>query len=362
MRKAANGEGSIRKHHDGRWEARYTAMVGGAWKRQSIMGRTREDVAKQLRVALQARDAGQAPAASAKLTLGRFLDDWMAGIEPTLKPRTAIAYRQVIRDHLQPALGTTPLARLRPEQLQRLYADMLARGKSPKTISNVAGVLHAALKQAQQWRLVSANIASLVSPPRRQRPEMHVLDAAEVRAILEAAGTASDPLAALWALALGTGMRAGEMLALRWSDIDLKRGLISVRHSLVVNSSELADPKTDASRRIIHLSGALIDRLARHKADAQPALFVFHRSDGRPLSHAMVLKAWHRALKRAGLPKLRFHDARHSVATTLLARTGNARMVADVLGHADVATTLRMYAHTTPSQHEQAAAILGEAL
>lgn len=368
IRKAANGEGSIRSHKraDGRWEARYSAQVDGVWKRTSIFGRTREEVGKKLRAALDARDAGASPAGNGKLTLASFLEDWMAGVEPTLKPRTAMAYRQLIRDHLAPALGGTTLPKLRPEQLQRMYAAMLESGRSPKTISNVAGVLHAALQQAVRWRLVSTNVASLVRPPRRSRPELQVLSADQVRHLLEAADASQDELRAMWALALGTGMRQGEILGLRWSDVDIDRGLLAVHHSLVHLKGRdiLSEPKTASSRRVIHVAPQLVARLVSHRRSRGGIgnAFVFRRDDGRPLSAAIVLKAWHRALRRAGLPQLRFHDARHSVATILMDRMRNARLVADVLGHANVSTTLAMYTHTTATQHEQAAAVLGEAL
>ncbi len=376
MRKASNGEGSIRskRRADGRWEARFTALVDGAWQRKSIFGRTRDEVSKKLREALSARDAGHAPVGG-KLTVGGFLDDWMTGVEPTLKPRTAAGYHQLIRDHLLPALGSVVLTRLRPEQVQKMYAAMLARGSSPKTIANVAGVLHAALQQALRWRLVTANVASLVRAPRRVKPELSVLSGDQVRQLLDAADKSADPLTPMWALALGTGMRQGEILGLRWPDVDVDRGLLAVQHSLVqVNGAFLlAEPKTASSRRVIHLSPALVERLVRHRqGEIEEALragrpyelagHVFRRADGRPLSASMVLKAWHRALDRAGLDRIRFHDARHSVATTLMDRLKNARVVADVLGHANVSTTLSMYAHTTATQHEQAAAILGEAL
>jgi integrase len=377
MRKAANGEGSVRskRRSDGRWEARYTAMVDGAWKRRSVFGRTREEVGKKLRDALKARDDGTTPTAGGKLTIGHFLDDWIVGVEATLKPRTAAGYRQLIRDHLKPALGGVVLARLRPEQVQKMYGDMLRRGSSPKTISNVAGVLHVSLQQALRWRLINSNVASLVHAPRREKPTYQVLNGAEVRQLLAAADGAADPLAPMWALALGTGMRQGEILGLRWAEVDVDRALLAVAHSLVhiKGAFILAEPKTASSRRMIHLSAPLVDRLASHRRGAAEAAlasgrsydlasFVFRRTDGRPLSGSIVLKAWHRALKRAGLPVMRFHDARHSVATTLMDRTRNARTVADVLGHADVSTTLRMYAHTTSTQHVEAAAILGEAL
>jgi integrase len=374
--KHANGEGTVRSkpRADGRWEARYTALVDGVWKRRSVFGRTKAETSRKLREALSARDAGANPA-STKETVAGFLASWLKGAESTLRPRTAMAYRQVVRDHLIPGLGHVQLARLRPEQVQAMHAAMLAKGRSPKTIANTHGVLHAALQQALRWRLIPANVAGLVRPPRRPRPEMRVLTPEQVRALLDAADAAQDHHAALWALALGTGLRQGELLGLAWPDVELERGLLHVRRSLthLPTGDVLGEPKSASSRRSVRLGMAIVDRLARHRAaEAGMALRegrsydlagpVFRRANGRPLSASIVLKAWHRALERAGLPLVRFHDARHSVATTLLARGMSARLVADVLGHANVSTTLAVYAHSTASQHDQAAAILGEAL
>jgi integrase len=286
-----------------------------------------------------------------------------------------MAYRQLIRDHLAPALGHVTLARLRPEQVQGLHVAMLESGRSPKTISNAHGVLHAALQQAVRWRLIQTNVAGLVRPPRRPRPEMHVLSPEQVRQLLDGADEARDPHAVLWALALGTGLRQGELLGLAWPDLDLERGLLHVRRSLthLPAGDVLGEPKSASSRRSVRLGPGLVERLASHRRSGAEAALregrsydlngsVFRRTDGRPLSASIVLKAWHRALERAGLPMVRFHDARHSVATTLLARGLSARLVADVLGHANVSTTLAVYAHSTAAQHDQAAAILGEAL
>jgi integrase len=376
-KRARRGTGSVRQREDGRWEARlWVRGPGGIQRQQSIRGATRAEVESRLHSVIVKRDAGTlAVSAGRGVTLGGFLGEWITGVEPTLRPRTAIGYRQAIRDHLTPALGRIALVRLRPEQVQALHAAMLTSGLSPKTIANSHGVLHAALEQAVRWRLIPTNVAGLVRPPRRSRPEMHVLSPEQVHALLEAADKTQDPHAVLWALALGTGLRQGELLGLSWPDADLEHGVLHVRRSLthLPAGDVLAEPKSSSSRRSVRLGPTLVDRLARHRAAAAETALregrsydltgpVFRRSDGRPLSASIVLKAWHRALVRAGLPLVRFHDARHSVATTLLARGMSARVVADVLGHANVSTTLAVYAHTTAGQHEQAAAILGEAL
>ncbi len=375
-KRGRRGTGSLRQRNDGRWEARlWVRGPGGSWRQQTIRGKTREQTSSRLRQALVHRDGGTLPTTTGRLTTGAFLGEWITGIESTLRPRTAMAYRQVIRDHLVPGLGHVLLARLRPEQIQVLHASMLAKGRSAKTIANTHGVLHAALQQAVRWRLIPTNVAGLVRPPHRARPEMHVLSPEQVHALIEAADTAQDPHAVLWALALGTGLRQGELLGLAWPDADLEHGLLHVRRSLthLPDGDVLGEPKSASSRRSVRLGPALVDRLASHRGSGAEAALregrsydlagpVFRRADGRPLSASIVLKAWHHALERAGLPLVRFHDARHSVATTLLARGLSARLVADVLGHANVSTTLAVYAHSTAAQHDQAAAILGEAL
>jgi integrase len=194
--------------------------------------------------------------------------------------------------------------------------------------------------------------------------------------VVDAADVAGDSDTTLWALALGTGARQGELLGLMWSDIDVQRGLLHIQRSLIYvkgGGDYLVEPKTRSSRRTIHLAPSVVERLQTHrKASAESALskgrpynlhgHIFQRIDGRPLSQNIVTKAWRAALLRAELPAVRFHDARHSAATILLQRGMSARMVADLLGHANVTTTLNLYAHSTPTQHQQAAAILGEFL
>lgn len=364
MSKHSNGEGSVRSkpRADGRWEARYTVEIDGAWKRRSVFGRTKAEAAQKLRAALSARDAGN-PLPSAKETVGPFLEAWLAATKTNVRPRTFASYSQIVRDHLLPALRSTPLTRLQPVQLQRLYAQLLEQGKSPKTVANIHRVMHRALNQAQRWRLVVSNIADLVDPPRQRRPEMKALSPEQARLVLNAAR--GDDLEALWTVALTTGLRQGELLALRWPDVDLERGSLRVVASLiriVGQEPQLAEPKSRRSRRQVELSIGAVDALRRHRAKAPSIGFVFARPDGRPLSITTTWKRWRRVLDRAQVPAMPFHSARHSAATLLLSRGVHPKIVSEMLGHSTVAITLDVYSHVTPVMHREAARVMDDLL
>jgi integrase len=364
MSKHANGEGSLRPkpREDGRWEARYHLEVDSVWKRRSVFGRTKAETAKKLRAALSARDVGN-PLPSAKETVGPFLDAWLAATKANVRPRTFTSYAQIVRDHLAPALRSTPLTKLAPQQLQRLYAQLLEQGRSPKTVANIHRVMHRALNQAQRWRLIAANVADLVDPPRQRRPEMKALNPEQARQVLEAAK--GDDLEALWTVALTTGLRQGELLALRWPDVDLERGSLRVVASLiriVGQEPQLAEPKSRRSRRQVELSVSAVDALRRHRASAPSIAFVFARSDGRPLAVTTTWKRWQALLERAKVPAMPFHSARHSAATLLLSRGVHPKIVSEMLGHSTVAITLDVYSHVTPAMHREAARVMDEIL
>jgi integrase len=372
MRKAANGEGTVRSkpRADGRWEGRYFIQVAGVWKRRSVFGRTKAEAAKKLREALTARDAGANPV-PAKETMATFLDAWLKGAQSSLKPRTFVSYTQIVRDHLKPGLGRIPLARLQPQQIQSLYAELLD-GRSPKTVRNVHVALHRALQQALRWRLIPTNVADLVDPPRVIRREMQALNPEQARQVLEAAR--SDDLEALWMIAITAGLRQGELLALKWPEVDFEHGTLRVIASLIRlagQEPQLAEPKSRRSRRQVELSTAAIDSLRRHRTAAiEGALhagrsydrngFVFSRPDGRPLSATTTWKCWRRLLLRAGAPVMPFHSARHTAATLCLAAGVHPKKVSEMLGHATISITLDTYSHVIPTMHRDAARVMDE--
>ncbi len=365
--KRANGEGTIRQRADGRWEGRYCVPKGSGVERRAVYGKTRAEAREKLRAALAARDRGLVPV-PARETVGTYLQTWLVGAQPSLRPRTFQGYESVIRTQLAPRLGRVPLARLRPADVQRMEAEMLAEGLSPKTVRNVHGVLD----RAVQWRQLAANPADGVDLPQRQPREMAALTPEQARAVLAAAQ--EDDLAALWTLMLTAGLRQGELLALRWRDIDLDAGRLAVvassvritkraRELLGVTSAEplRGDPKTARGRRVVELSGVAAEALHRHRRAATMVSVdgrVFTRPDGRVLSVKTVWARWRRLLERAGVPHVRPHDARHTTATLLLGSGVHPKLVAEMLGHATVAITLDLYSHATPAMHREAARVL----
>ncbi|HUY24215.1 MAG TPA: site-specific integrase, partial [Candidatus Saccharimonadales bacterium] len=300
-------------------------------------------------------------------TVASFFATWMADRRSQVKYSTWIRDEQYGRLHLLPVLGKLQLSKLGPQDVQRMQERMLRGGASPTSVHHAHAVLHRMLRDAVRWDLVSRNVAQLVSPPRMAESNIEVLRREQVDALLEVA--ASDPWEALWVLALGTGMREGELMALRWQDLDLEAGLVQVRRTASRGPEGMifAEPKTPNSRRRIKLGQGELAALHRHHA-AQAAArlqvgplwqeqdLVFCQADGQPILRERIFRtAFRQLLARAGLPVITFHNLRHTHATLLLLAGVNAKVVSERLGHASVAFTLRVYSHVLPEMQEQAA-------
>lgn len=243
------------------------------------------------------------------------------------------------------------------------------------SVRHLHAVLHTAFAQAERWGVVARNVADLVDAPRAPRHEMTALSPSQVRTLIDAAE--GDRLAAIHVVAVTTGMRQGELLALRWADVDLDAGTAQVRASLVAERGggfTFAEPKSARSRRQVMLTRVGVAALRQHRVRqaeerlrAGPAWddldLVFANEVGRPLSRAnLVGRSFLPLLRRAGLPRIRFHDLRHTAATLLLSRGVHPRISADMLGHATVAVTLDTYSHVTPTMQREAAAALDAVL
>lgn len=370
MKRRANGEGSVRQRKDGRWEAIVTMRDG---HRHSVYAKTQRAVLVARDEAIRTRESGL-PQASARLTVEQFLTRWLASRASTVRASTARRYGQLVRVHIVPRIGRVPVTRLAPAHLEGLYASMLSSGSAPMTVRHVHALLHSALKQAVRTDSAVRNVATMVDPPRSSRREMKTLSESETRVLLQAA--AGEPLEALYALAVTTGMRQGELLGLRWSDVDLEQGRIHVQRSLQRTPSGpvLAETKTAASRRNVSLTQAAGIALRKHRARqveerlrAGPGWhdddLVFANEVGRPLDASNVVqRSFRHILRRSGVPRIRFHDLRHTAATLLLGRNIHPKVVSEQLGHAQIAITLDLYSHVIPSMRSEAAAALDAVL
>ena len=240
-------------------------------------------------------------------------------------------------------------------------------GLSARTVQYLHAILRRALGQAERWGLVPRNIARLVSPPRVPKPEVHPFTPVEVKRLL--AAVQEDRLAALYTVAPAVGVRQGEALGLRWQDVNLEAGTLSIKTSLQRIDGEfvLAELKTDSSRRTIKLPNICIAALQDHlERQGQERSFigeawedwglVFSEEDGNPLSRYAVTKRFQRILTEAGIPKRRFHDLRHTCATLLLTQGVPLKVVQETLGHSLFSTTADIYAHVLPVLMADAAA------
>jgi integrase len=263
---------------------------------------------------------------------------------------------------------------LTPAQVQTLYRAKLDEGLAPKSVKHIHTTLHRAFKQAVRWGLVPRNVAAAVDPPRVRTPEMRPLSPIQARQLLQAAR--SDRLETLYVLAVTTGMRQGELLALGWEDVDSEEGVVRVRRTLTLakGGPRLTEPKTPRSRRQIRLTTGAVDTLERHRErqEAERAAagdmwnelgLVFCTRRGTPIRRDNLhAKHWKPLLRRAGLPDIRFHDLRHSCATLLLTKGVHPKIVSEQLGHSSIAITLDTYSHVIPGLGEAAALAMEDAL
>ena len=373
MGKRGNGEGSIYPHKRGGVKVGYRGSywVGTAEgpKRRYITGETREDVAEKLAKAISDRADGLVFDAGSTTT-GEYLTRWLSdSVRGTVQGSTYRSYGRVVDGHLVPGVGRVKLAKLRPDHIRRLYRSMLDAGKATRTVQYAHALLKRALAQAVMDGLIPRNAAEAVRPPKLKRDEIQPLNADQVRALLDAADERSR---ALYTVAVRTGMRPGEILALRWSDVDLEAGTVQINRAL--SEGEFSTPKTPRSRRRISLSPATVAALKAHRKRqleeriAKAGLWedhglVFPSSVGTPKSQRNLNREFKNAAKRAGLPDhFKLYDLRHTCATLLLSRNVHPKYVQELLGHASIALTLDTYSHVIPGMDGGTGGAIDEAL
>jgi integrase len=305
-----------------------------------------------------------------RTTVAEYLDHWLeSAAKVRVRLRTLQGYKELLDRYIRPALGTQRLSKLTPLEIQRAYARMLDRDLSPKTVRHAHGVLRAAFNQAVKWRLLVINPALAVELPKLRKKEMQALSPEQATKFLQHAAT--DRLSALFSLALTTGMRPGEYLGLQWKDVDLKKGVVVVRRTLVPKKDggwEFAEPKTAQSARTIPLPKSVTRALVEHrKAQAEQKLKAGEKYENHdlvftgPKGHAIQLRNlvnrhFKPILRAAKLPEdIRLYDLRHTCATLLLAQGEHPKVVSERLGHASVTLTLDTYSHVLPTMQQQAA-------
>lgn len=342
-------------------------------KRYTFFG-TQTDAQSELIKRLHQLETG-ALVLNDSFTVSAYLGHWLtAYAKPSTAPRTHERYEQLVTGHLAPGLGNHKLTKLTPLHVQSFYTKLLEEGRldgsgglSPQTVVHLHRVLHKALKQALLWGFVSRNVADAVSPPRVERAQAKVLDEKQVLALLRHLKGSDMHLPVL--IALHTGLRSGEILGLRWSDVDLAAGTLTVGNTLQAVKRELImrEPKTFAGHRLIPLTAETIDAL-RERSAAQADYIATHdhysseglvvcREDGSPWHPSTFSAAWIRARKTAGVT-IRFHELRHTHASLLVRSGAHPKTLQERLGHSSAAFTMSVYAHLLPGVQEEAVANL----
>lgn len=362
-----------------RWRIVYDAPPAddGRRRRTTRRGFTSEAEAhRALRQALGTVDEGTHVDPSAA-TVASYLRAWVDGSQ--VRPTTQARYRQSVERHLVPHLGGIRLQALTVEDLDRCYAALVRGGGvdgrplAPKTVRNAHGVVRTALGDAVQRGYLSRNVAEHARLPRVVRTDMRTWTADQLRTFLT--HVAEDRLAAMWTLYATTGLRRGEVLGLRWADLDLEAGQLTVRHVLTVAEGRVivTEPKTAKGRRTIALDSSTVAALRRHRvrqleervaADVawQDGDYVFTWHDGRPLHPQSPTKWMRKHADAAGLPAIRLHDLRHTWASLALRAGVPAKVVSERLGHANISITLDVYTHALPAMDAEAADTVARAI
>lgn len=325
-----------------------------------------------------------------RVTVGEWLGTWLAG-HHNIRPSTRAAYEVMVRVHAIPHIGGIKLQALTPGHLNALYAELLAHGGmqrkgvqrrgrpettgkplSPRTVHYVHSTIHTALRAAVKQGILSRNVAELADPPKSVKREMATWTGAELLQFLTF--VEGERLAVAYRVLAMTGLRRGELLGVRWQDVDLDAGTLAVRQTVTSVGTAIlfSTPKTDRGTRMIDLDPRDAEALRQHRAAQlaermelglgrpEPSALVFAQPDGAPLNPGLFSDRFNRLVKAAGLPPIRVHDLRHSHASLGLASGVPAKVMANRLGHSSVSITLDTYSHVLPQQSKEAASRIAD--
>ena len=376
-KRRSNGEGNIRKRKDGRWEGRYTAGHDPETGKQifkNVLGKTQAEVKEKLKKALEEAKKVDVTR-TGKYTVETWMDEWFENVAKLkVRPSSHQTYRGYIDHHIAPNIGNISLEKLSTMDLQKLYRKLMNKGRverieakdqpkglSAKTVRNINQVISSAMDFAVAQKIIHENPCKAVALPKVEHKEMQTIPAEQLQAFL--AEAKATGVYEMYYIELATGLRRGELLGLKWTDIDWKNGIIKVRRSIArVNGEIVESPlKTKNSYRAVTISPQAIEVLKQQKAKTNDA-YVFPSPNGGPISPDSVNNMLKRVLERAGIPKVRFHDLRHTFATIALQNGVDIKTVSGMLGHFSAGFTLDTYAHVTTSAQKEAAATMGNIL
>ena len=372
----AKGGGSIRQRTKGSWEVRYYGPpdTDGNRKRvyENVRG-SRRDADRVLRERVGTVESGSFVEKS-KETVTEFLRRWLEIYASNTEPRTQQGYRGSIERYILPTIGAVALQNLRPQHIQKVYADMLARGLSPQTVILAHRVLREALGHAVKWGVLTRNPADATTPPKAKKTQMDMWDVPTIHSFQRA--SAVSRYRDFYHLAILTGMRRSELCGLKWDNVDLSQRRLMVVQKLVrIYGTGLVEgnPKTDSSRRSIALSKDAVELLRQIRKQQievrlaagpvwQDVGYVFTRPDGRPIDPDAPTHDFTAIVRSANLPHLTLQGLRHAHATLMLTAGIHPKVVSERLGHSNIAITMDIYSHVLPGLQEAAAQALDELL
>lgn len=352
MKRRSRGEGSIYYlDSKGLWVAKITLPDGS---RRVKYNKTQKVVRDWLTLTKNEIRQGMLPK-DEMITVAEFLKNYMDTVgKHNLRPKTIETYDSLLRLHILPSLGRIKLVQLRPDHLQTLYSNKLDSGLSKRTVQFIHSILHRALDQAFRWGFVFRNVADLVKAPTPTRAKFTALTPDQVHTFLDS--VRGHRFYLIYVLAIYGSFREGEILAIHKEDCDTKKGTISVKYSLSTQKGglKITEPKTEKSRRTVILPKTALDALKHHLKHVDSGL-IFTTSTGKPISPRNLVRHFKGAIRKAGLPDMRFYDLRHTSASLLLAAGTNPKLVQERLGHSQISLTLDTYSHVLPGLQEKVA-------
>jgi integrase len=359
-------EGTLYKRANGTWRAQISLQG----ERLSFTSKSQAECRAWLRETQHRISAGFTYSSS-KLSYGDFLESWLATVQARLRRGTLKQYSQVVKHYILPELGGVKLGDLRPARIQLLYDRLIASGKGARTVQMVHAVVHRSLNQAVKLGIISLNPDDATSPPKPQEKEMCVLDQEQVQKLLIAAKSKSFREFVFYFFVLATGVRQGELLGLKWEDFDADKKTVRITRQakpLPGGGFEFVVPKTKNGFRTIKLGDEMVELLNQHfvlQLDERATArkwenlgLIFPSVVGTPLNPPNVVREFRSLLKRAGLPKIRFHDLRHTAASLMLNNGVDVLVVSRRLGHSKASITLDVYGHLIPSGQEKVAHLI----